>query len=389
MRFLTVVPRYCHWCLALALLILGTDIHDSPGRLASEPVVTVASAHLRVEGQSFRTQSGRFEWRGISAFRLVEMIAHGREREATAFLDWADKQDLTVVRVFVMARNLFNLPPTDGLAALPRLLELADKRGVYVEIVALADTVKVRVDLEAHVKAVGAIAARYGNALVEIANEPGHSTQDPRLHDPAFVERLAALVPEPVPVAFGSAEYDPRYAGGDYATYHFPRKRGLGHVLELARGATLVDKWRKPLISDEPIGAAAETIGGRRDSDPRHFRAAGVVTRLTGMSATFHYEGGLQARIPAGRELECFKAWLAGLQMLDGLPAGGRFIDGAAVISIADVAGAQAAFARMFKSEVWLVLLEPSAKISARWKDGWRESSRNNAEDVALLRARR
>ena len=25
--------------------------------------------------------------------------------------------------------------------------------------------------------------------------------------------------------------------------------------------------------------------------------------------ATFHYEAGLQARIPAGRELECFNAW--------------------------------------------------------------------------------
>jgi hypothetical protein len=358
-----------------------------------DAVTAPASAHLMVEGRSFRTQAGPFEWRGISAFRLVEMIAHGREREVNAFLDWVRKQDLTVVRVFVMARNLFNLPPAEGLAALPRLLELAQARGVYVEIVALADTAKVRVDLEAHVKAVGAIAARYGNALLEVANEPGHSTQDPRLHDPGFVGRLAALVPEPVPVVFGSAEYDARYAGGDYATYHFPRKGGLGHVLELARGATLVDKWRKPLISDEPIGAASQTIGGRRDSDPRHFRAAGVLTRLTGMGATFHYEGGLQARIPAGRELECFRAWLSGLRMLDGLPAGGRFVDatsmGSMMGSIAKVAGARAAFARVFKAEVWLVLLEPSAQVSTGWKEGWQESSRNDAEGVALLRARR
>jgi hypothetical protein len=364
------------------------DSHDVLGQSVSDALVAPVS-HLRVEGRSFRTQAGPFEWRGISAFRLAEMVAHGREGEAAAFLDWARKHDLTVVRVFAMARNLFALPPAEGLAALPRLLELAGQRGVHVEIVALADTAKLRVDLEAHVKAVGAVAARYGNALVEIANEPGHSTQDPRLHDPAFVARLGALVPEPVPVAFGSAEYDPLYAGGDYATYHFPRRRGFGHVLELARGAALVDKWRKPLVSDEPIGAAAETIPGRRESNSQHFRAAGALTRLTQMAGTFHYEGGLQARVPAGQELECFRAWLSGLRMLEGLPQGGRFLEGAAMSSIADVAGAQAAFARVFDAEVWLVLLQPSDRVSTGWKQGWQESSRTNAEGVALVRARR
>ena len=33
------------------------------------------------------------------------------------------------------------------------------------------------------------------------------------------------------------------------------------------------------------------------------------MTRLAGLGATFHYESGLQARVPEGRELECFNAW--------------------------------------------------------------------------------
>ena len=42
---------------------------------------------------------------------------------------------------------------------------------------------------------------------------------------------------------------------------------------------------------------------------PARFRAAALLTRLAGLGATFHYEGGLQASIPEGRELECFDAW--------------------------------------------------------------------------------
>lgn len=357
--------------------------------LASGAVELPASTHLRVEGRSFRTPEGRFEWRGISAFRLIEMMAHGREADAIAFLDWTRKQNLTVVRAFLMARNLFNLTPAEGVAALPRLLELAKTRGLYVEVVALADTAQSRVDLDAHLAAVGRVAARHPNAILEIANEPGHATQDVRLQDPAFVKRLAAHVPEPVPVALGSAEYDPAYASGDYATYHFPRKAGWGHVVELARGAAMVERWNKPLISDEPIGAGAKTLDGRRDSNPQHFRAAAALTRLTGMGATFHYDGGLQARIPSGRELECFEAWRSGLRMLDGLPEGGAFVEGTAVSAIVAVKGAKASFARVFKDEIWLLLIEASPQMSARWNEGWRESRRESGEGVTLLRASR
>jgi hypothetical protein len=358
---------------------IGTDRHAR------------APAHLRVDGRVFRSEHGRFEWRGISAFRLVEMVARRREGEAIAFLDWASKQELTVVRVFVMARHLFSLTPAEGLAALPRLLELANARGLHVEVVAFADTAQIRTDLEVHLKAVAAIAARHPNAILEIANEPGHPTQDVRLHNPAFLKQLAALVPKPMPVALGSAEYSADYASGDFVTYHFPRKSGWGHVFELARGAALIEHWRKPLINDEPIGAAAKTVDGRRDSDPRHFRGAAALTRLTGMGATFHYEGGLQARIPSGRELECFVAWRAGLGMVDGLPEDGAFLEGSAVGAIGDVSGAGAAFARVFEleKEAWLLLLDTSPRVSVGWKQGWSETGRNTGDGVALLRARR
>ena len=112
------------------------------------------------------------------------MVAHGRRADAAAFLDWAAARHLTVVRVFTMARSLFDLSPADGVRALPDLLEMAADRGLHVEIVALVDTKELATGIEAHVKAVGGIASQHSNALVEIANEPAHPTQAPAIHDP-------------------------------------------------------------------------------------------------------------------------------------------------------------------------------------------------------------
>lgn len=289
----------------------------------AEPIEPAKPARVRIDGTLFANADGsRFHWRGTTAFRLVEQVAHGREREAAAYLDWARDRGITVVRVLTMAKHLFELPPADGLAALPRLLELAAERGVHVEVVALADTAEYDVDLDAHVSAVGKIAAAHPNAFVEIANEPFHGTQEAALHDRATLDRLAALVPEEVVLAQGSARtVEDSLApagGGDYVTVHTPRGGGdpWSHVRELAAGASLVAHYGRPVVSDEPIGAAPAAIRGRRDDSPERFRAAALLTRMTGMHATFHYEAGLQAEVPQGAELRAFEAWREAWELL-------------------------------------------------------------------------
>jgi hypothetical protein len=349
-----------------------------------------AKTHLGIRGSILVNGGKPFEWRGISAFRLVEQVAHGREAEAIAYLDWARAQKVTVVRVFVMAKHLFELTPADGLKALPRLLALAAERDLVVEVVALADTAGTPLDLARHVQAVAAIAAAHPGAVVEIANEPWHATQDPRLHDPAFVKSLADLVPAAIPVALGSIEGADGYAAaGRYATWHSPRSSeqdGWGHVLELAQGAALVEKWGKPIVADEPIGAAAAAIPGRRDDDPRRFGAAASLTRLAGLGATFHYEAGLHAGIPRGRELECFQAWSAALDALARLPEGGRFLKSADVGPIATMTGVRAAFARQYDTEAWLVLGDPT-EPALEWKAPWKEASRTAVPGAIVVRA--
>jgi hypothetical protein len=319
-------------------------------------------------------------------------VAHGREAEAIAFLDWARAQKLTVVRVLVMAKHLFELSPDEGVKALPRLLALAADRGLAVEVVALADTADIELDLAQHVKAVGAIAAAHPNAIVEIANEPWHPTQDPRLHDPAFVKGLADLVPPSVPVALGAIEGGDGYAtAGTYATWHSPRSTaadGWGHVLEIAEGAALLAKWQKPLVSDEPIGAAETVIPGRRDNDPRRFAATAILTRLASLGSTFHYDGGLQARLPSGRELECFKAWTTALDALSGLPEGGRFVGPGESARIAAVHGARAVFGRQYDQQVWVAAIDPG-DLKVQWQAPWHEIGRQAMPGVVLLRASR
>jgi hypothetical protein len=256
--------------------------------------------------------------------------------------------------------------------------------------VALADTAEIPIDFEQHVKAVAAIAAAHPNTVLEIANEPVHPTQDRRLHDPAFVSSLANLVPSAVPVALGAAGGDDAYAtGGRYATWHSPRSSGhdgWGHVLETSTGAALVSKLRKPLISDEPMGAAEAAVPGRRDNDPRRFAATAIVGRLADLGSTFHYEGGLQARVPAGRELECFTAWNAALTALETLPDGGRFVRD--LTGVVGVHGARAVFGRHYDQQTWIAAIDPG-ELKVQWAPSWHEIGRQVLPGVVLLRASR
>jgi hypothetical protein len=324
------------------------------------------------------------------------MVAHGRRADAVALLDWAAARHLTVVRVFTMARFLFDLPPADGIRALPDLLEIAAKRGLHVEIVALVDTKELATGIDAHVKAVGRIASQHPNALVEIANEPAHPTQAAAVHDPHELKRLAALVPSGVPVSLGSAEENEAYAHGGYATYHFPRAAGSatwGHVVRLAGGAALLKAWKKPVVSDEPIGAGPLPVAGRRDNDPDRFRAAALLTRMAGLGATFHYEQGLQAKIPTGIEARCFDGWNeawtllpADIERRGAFRAAGE--TGAAVSSF-DATAASAVFEVQRESTAYVLVLNASKAPAVTWNKGWRSRTAKQFGAAWLLTASR
>jgi hypothetical protein len=360
------------------------------------PEASHHQSHLQVQGTTFVDAAGRhFEWRGITAFRLAEMIAHDRERDAIAFLDWAAKHKLTVVRVLLMAHHLFQLSPDEGVRALPRLLDLANARGLYVEVVAFADTAEIKLDHERHVKAIADIVTGHGNALVEIANEPWHPTQDTRLHDPAYAKRLADLIPATVPVALGSAETDAGYAAGRYATWHSPRETGNSgwqHVRSVVDGAKLLIEWRKPVVSDEPIGAGPVLIPGRRDNDPERFRAEAVLAGLIGFGLTFHYEAGLHAKIPEGRERECFMAWREGAELTGPPPARPRRIIGPSTDESpvrSAPSPAAGTFVLLDSENAWVIGTDTDSFVEPEWKPGWTVVQKKRWPRSYLVHARR
>src|SRR5262249_32266115 len=148
-----------------------------------------------------------------------------------------------------------------------------------------------------------------------------------------------------------------------------------GHVLALAEGPELIRRWNKPVISDEPIGAGEKYEPGRRDDSPARSRAAALLTRLTGLGATFHYEGGLEALVPAGRQLECFNDWNEAWTLLPSdIERTGTFRrardEGAAVVDYS-ADKALGVFERQSGNTVWVVIVNPAAGFGVRWQAGW------------------
>lgn len=347
---------------------------------AAAGAVLPITRHLTIEGTTFRTgDGGPFQWRGITAFGLLERLAASDGVAVDRYLDWAAGEQLTVLRVLSMAKHLFDLPPQAGRRHLDDLLARAATRGLYVEVVALADTADLDVPLEAQVRAIGEIAARHPNAIVELANEPHHATQRREVNDLRALSALLAAVPEVVPVAIGAPDEPGRVVAGDFITHHFPRSSGAegwAHVRDLIVGRDLLARVRKPVINDEPVGAGAVTVPGRRDAEPARFETAALLTRMIGMGATFHYDGGLQARIPDGRELECFRAWQAAWRHLPpDIEARGVFRlpgeSGAASLRV-DGAGV-GAWEVQKGADAWLLIARPTGEAAVHWAEGWRE----------------
>ena len=260
----------------------------------------------------------RFRWVGVTAFALLEQIAHGRRGEAGAYMRWAQETGFKLVRVLAMADGLFRLPPEEGIRHMPTLFEMAADRGLYVEIVALADTTSYRMDpagLRAQAAAVGSQAAGHSNVVVQIANEHYHPTQSRELHDAAVLAELGRLIPPHVLHTESAAAEDSADAPqGQYVTRHLARS---GSPAELLEGVQLLGRLAartgRPVVNDEPIGAGERDEPGRRLSDPEFFRELARRTSAAGLAGgTFHCEDGLHPRIPGPVQQACARAWVQG-----------------------------------------------------------------------------
>ena len=311
-------------CVAPIALSAGSGAatpRHHPGQTApaGQPAAAEQTCgRVRAEGRTLVCADGSvFRWRGVTAFRLVDLVADGREPEAVTYLDWADRTGFNVVRVLATLCCWFDLPPDAGQRALPRVLALAKARGMYVQVVALAGTAPHErpIDLEAQVRAIGTIAAAHDNAIVEIANEPEHGTQDKRLHDFAFVDKLATLVPAEVLTIGGSARVDHAVTPplGDLVTRHLSRQDNMWEMMARVRGLDQVARTTgRPVLSGEPFGAGEKRVPGSRETDPDLFFTYGALCRVFEISCNFHLEAGLHATPPGKLQLTAAEAFIEG-----------------------------------------------------------------------------
>jgi hypothetical protein len=248
-----------------------------------------------------------------TAFALIEQVAHRREAEAIAFLDWCMTQrPLNCVRVLVSCWNMFKLSPEEGRAALPRLLQLAGERGLYVEVVAIADTHRQEgseyvenypgYDWSRHVQDVGIICADYTNTLVEIVNEPMQPWQS---FSPAQLQSMSEDIPGEVPFTLGapdggndeSTDYCSDQAS--YQTVHADRGRApWGNVRHIREQQVMSENINQHVWDDEP---------GKEFTPAQQF-AIGGLARICMIADTFHANGVRYATIPTGEELTWFLA---------------------------------------------------------------------------------
>lgn len=284
---------------------------------------------LRVHARQIVYPDGAtFRWRGVTAFALLEQIAHGREADAVAYMRWARDTGFNLVRVLAMADNLFRLAPDEGRQHLPRLLTLAAKHGLYVEIVALADTANYRLtrnSLRAQVAAVGAIAAAHDNSIVQVANEHYHPSQALDVHDPAVLSELARLLPPQVlHTESAAAEDTAAEPQGQFITRHLSRDGNPTAIAaRVAELGSLSVRTGKPVVNDEPIGADERSVPGRRLANPDAFRAFSMKEREAELAGgTFHCQDCLYARIPGPVQRACARAWIEGASV--SAPSGRR-----------------------------------------------------------------
>jgi hypothetical protein len=83
---------------------------------------------LQIDGRRLMTTGGKaFEWRGVTAFRLLDHLADRRARDADAYLDWARKTGFNVLRVLTRLDTWAELSTADGQRLLPDLLTVTHR----------------------------------------------------------------------------------------------------------------------------------------------------------------------------------------------------------------------------------------------------------------------
>lgn len=354
------------WALAANADVAVTLTRDGPppcGALTLDP------------DHRFRcTKDGRiWQPRYVTGFPLLELLAHGKEAQADAFLTWAQTEGFNGVRVLSMIAITAQLTPDEGAAAFPALAGKLKARGMGLELVALADTRSYPgLDLGGQVQRVCAEARGVDQPVtVETANEPYHATQSDAVHDYSNLPKWSQGCGVPVAYGAGANDYDSD-PQGDYVTRHLDRGRDLWNRVRRVKDlGDLAASLKKLVGDDEPIGADETDQPGKRSAQPQEFFAQGVLDRLFGLASTFHCTDCIGAKVPGTVQQQCAAAYIAGATLVPDDASFQYLNDHYGVTDGADWSKVIKVYSFIGATKSYTVLIGLTGDPAVKWVNGW------------------
>jgi len=286
------------------------------------------SGRLHVDNRHFYDAANHvWRWRGASQFLLFARYLNGED--ISPQLDWLVDRGFNVLRVFgevpagfrsdeygiTNYERPFERPDFD--MKLRAFFELLADRGLRCEYTVLtyADSMDI---MRAHVQRVYDIAAPQWNVFVEVANEPENNQIDP-VAVMQGVNRRGVLSAYGLDPARASREAWKSIRMLDYGTTH-DLQRDVEHSAYNTQDAMdMQNAFSVPFVNDEPIGAidpghphfgqnGPETWGhvgggGARTVNRDLFISAAAIAYMYSAGYTFHFQDGLEGRVPAPSEV--------------------------------------------------------------------------------------
>jgi len=278
----------------------------SSGGVAPSP--TPVQGRLRCEGRLLMNDAGIYRAVWTDALSILSHAVADQD----AYLDWVSRQGFGGVRIFAGALTWANQTADSACLALPHVMDACVQRDLYVEVTAITDS-GTGYDVEQHLKDINSILLPYENTLVEIANEPYHSSQNEAVHDPDYLLHCTSFISENIMCALGAAPDDEslEYAGGDYMTVHLDRGRDdwnmVRRVRELENDSA---NSGKHVFNNEPKKAGSQL------TDPAIVFCMAVLNRGFEVGGVFHSDSGLDAVVPDASQQAFADAYIAGASVI-------------------------------------------------------------------------
>lgn len=341
------------------------------------------AGRLSQDGRFFANQYGTFRptFRPIWVSALTILMRS--DSEISNYLDWVVATGFNGIRVFAGALIWAGQTAEIARAQLPFVLAECLKRGLYVEVTAITDSRDGQYDISRHLNGVAVICSAYDNTVIEMANEYWHPTQSDDVHDTQFLTELALVVPKEIITAIGAGPtdepapegtYDSGGAGLDYVSVHLDRGRDKWNMVRRVRELEQVSSvTKRPVLNNEPIGAAESAIPGKRENDPSIFYTMGLLNRLFEVGGVFHSDSGLAASTPPPVQQACSEAFVAGSKAI---PTENRLVFAntgwaTSPIASADFNRVVRAYTGVAENKAYTALVGLSGDPALRLQGGW------------------